>query len=178
VRSYAAAAPDFAALAARQPVLQPFLVRGCHEPCLLLCFPHAHAAEHTPATHPQERDSGGRARLDYTDFGATRALTAALLREDFGVTWWLPNGQLCPTLTSRCNYIHWLEDLLALSPPPGAPPPHQGPAPRSVGRKREAARVRGVDIGTGANAIYALLGAAMNGWCARCEGWMMCSCAV
>ena len=98
----------------------------------------------------QERDGGGRARLDFRDYAATRALTAALLAEDFGVKWWLPDGQLCPTLTSRCNYIHWLEDLLALSPPPAA--------------TQQAGRVRGVDIGTGASAVYALLGAAMNGW--------------
>lgn len=29
-------------------------------------------------------------------------------------------GQLVPTLTNRANYIHWIEDLLTLSCPPGA----------------------------------------------------------
>ena len=123
---YAHAAPDFAALAARQPLLAAYL-------------------------EPQSGGGGGIARIDFRDAGATRALTAALLAEDFGVAWWLPDGHLCPALTGRCNYVHWLEDLLALSPPPRAPD----------------GRTRGLDIGTGASAIYALLGAAMNGWCVQ-----------
>ena len=32
---------------------------------------------------------------------------------------WVPLGQLVPPVTNRANYIHWLEDLLALSAPPG-----------------------------------------------------------
>ena len=125
---YAHAAPDFAALAARQPLLAAYL-----EP------PSGGGG------------AGGVARIDFRDAAATRALTAALLAEDFGVAWWLPDGHLCPALTGRCNYVHWLEDLLALSPPPRA----------------ADGRTRGLDIGTGASAIYALLGAAMNGWCVR-----------
>ena len=35
--------------------------------------------------------------------------------------WWVPDGHLVPPVTNRANYIHWLEDLLALSSPPGAP---------------------------------------------------------
>ena len=54
------------------------------------------------------------------------------------------------SLTSRTNYIHWLQDLLALFP----------------GREAEAGgrAVRGFDIGTGASLIYPLLGAAIAGW--------------
>jgi 23S rRNA (adenine1618-N6)-methyltransferase len=115
---YARQAPDFAALAERQPLLRPFLL------------PDA---------------AGGRPRLDFSDFGSTRALTSSLLKEDFGITWWLPDGHLCPTLTSRLSYLHWVEDLLPLLP--GTP-----------------AAARGVDVGTGASCIYALLGAALNGW--------------
>ena len=96
----------------------------------------------------QRVDASGRASLDFTDFGATRALTAALLKQDFGVTWWLPDRHLCPTLTGRCNYLLWIEDLLGL-------------LPRQPG---SSSRVRGVDVGTGASAIYALLGAAAHGW--------------
>ena len=36
--------------------------------------------------------------------------------------WWVPEGHLVPPVTNRANYIHWLEDLLALSSPPGARP--------------------------------------------------------
>ncbi len=48
-----------------------------------------------------------------------RALSKALLHADYGVTWSLPPGQLIPPVPNRANYIHWLEDLLRLSPPPG-----------------------------------------------------------
>ncbi len=65
------------------------------------------------------RGAGGRAAYDFTSWEGTRELTASLLGADFDVTWWLPEGQLVPTLTSRLNYMHWMHDLLALSCPPG-----------------------------------------------------------
>ena len=52
---------------------------------------------------------------------------------------------MIPPLTGRSNYIHWLQDLLDLSSPEGAP-------------------IRGLDVGTGANLIYPLLGARLCGW--------------
>ncbi|GAX84031.1 hypothetical protein CEUSTIGMA_g11455.t1 [Chlamydomonas eustigma] len=88
----------------------------------------------------------GRAHYDFTSWEATRQLTATLLSQDFGVSWWLPEGQLVPTLTNRANYIHWINDLLQLSSPEGTK------------------KVRGLDIGCGANFIYPLLGAAIYGW--------------
>lgn len=63
---------------------------------------------------------------------------------------WIPDGQLCPTVTNRANYIHWIEDLLALSPAPWHHP--------------SSKQVAGIDIGTGANCIYPLLGTALHGW--------------
>lgn len=42
---------------------------------------------------------------------------AAPAQADFGIEWWLPDGQLVPTLTNRANYVHWINDLLALSSP-------------------------------------------------------------
>jgi hypothetical protein len=71
---------------------------------------------HTDAT----MRAGGRPTLDFTSWEATRQLTASLLACDFSVRWWLPEGQLIPTLTNRANYIHWINDLLQLSKPPGA----------------------------------------------------------
>ena len=52
---------------------------------------------------------------------------------------------MIPPLTGRSNYIHWLQDLLDLSSPEGHP-------------------IRGLDVGTGANLIYPLLGARLCGW--------------
>lgn len=50
---------------------------------------------------------------------ACRELTRSLLKHDFGINWDLEEGQLIPAVTNRINYIHWLEDLLALSSPSG-----------------------------------------------------------
>ena len=67
-----------------------------------------------------------------------------LLRVDFGLDWWIPDGQLIPPLPNRANYIHWLEDLLALSSP------------------NQTQHIVGLDIGCGTNLIYPLLGCAMH----------------
>ncbi|KAK9805663.1 hypothetical protein WJX72_010774 [[Myrmecia] bisecta] len=91
--------------------------------------------------------ANGSGSIDFTDLQASRELTRVLLLHDFGIDWAIPPGQLIPPVTNRANYIHWLEDLLQLSSPAGQ------------------ARVLGLDIGCGANLIYPLLGAAINGWC-------------
>lgn len=57
-----------------------------------------------------------------------RQLTRALLADDYGVTWWVPDGHLISPVTNRANYIHWLEDLLELCP--GGLTPR--PAPNSA----------------------------------------------
>lgn len=48
-----------------------------------------------------------------------RELTRALLKHDYGINWHLQTGQLIPAVTNRANYIHWINDLLQLSAPPG-----------------------------------------------------------
>lgn len=63
---------------------------------------------------------------------------------------WIPDGQLCPTVPNRSNYIHWVEDLLS-----------SDIIPNTIST---AGKVRGFDIGTGANCIYPLLGASLMGW--------------
>ncbi|KAI4297737.1 hypothetical protein L6164_037608 [Bauhinia variegata] len=114
--------PDFSLLASLYPSFQPFVYYS--------------------------RD--GRPRIDWTDFNATRELTRILLLHDHGLNWWIPDGQLCPTVPNRSNYIHWVEDLLSSNIVPKT---------NSTGVK-----VRGFDIGTGASCIYPLLGASLLGW--------------
>ncbi|GMN48695.1 hypothetical protein TIFTF001_017873 [Ficus carica] len=94
--------------------------------------------------------SDGRPRIHWTDFNATRELTRVLLLHDHSLTWWIPDGQLCPTVPNRSNYIHWIEDLLLSNIIP------------MINTDRDI--VRGFDIGTGANCIYPLLGASLKGW--------------
>ncbi|CAN0055712.1 unnamed protein product [Lampetra planeri] len=94
-----------------------------------------------------QTDLSGRVRLNFKEPEAVRALTCALLQEDFGLSIEIPLERLIPTLPLRLNYIHWVEDLLG----------------SSSGRDPEKT-VHGIDIGTGASCIYPLLGATMNGW--------------
>ncbi|XWS62661.1 hypothetical protein CRYUN_Cryun06bG0029900 [Craigia yunnanensis] len=114
--------PDFALLASLYPSFQPFVF------------------------YSRE----GRPRIDWTDFNATRELTRVLLLHDHGIHWWIPDGQLCPTVPNRSNYIHWIEDLLS--------------SDIIAKTNSNEDNVRGFDIGTGANCIYPLLGASLFGW--------------
>ncbi|XP_042000229.1 U6 small nuclear RNA (adenine-(43)-N(6))-methyltransferase-like [Salvia splendens] len=119
---YADNPPDFAQLASLYPSFEPYVFYS--------------------------RD--GCPRIDWTDFNATRELTRVLLLHDHGVNWWIPDGQLCPTVPNRLNYIHWIEDLLALDILPAT--------------RAEGDITTGFDIGTGANCIYPLLGSSVLGW--------------
>lgn len=65
---------------------------------------------------------------------------------------WIPDGQLCPTVPNRSNYIHWIGDLLKSDLIP------------TIRDSNALEQVRGFDIGTGANCIYPLLGASLLGW--------------
>ncbi|XP_057493566.1 uncharacterized protein LOC130779054 [Actinidia eriantha] len=116
--------PDFGLLASLYPSFEPFVFYS--------------------------RD--GRPRIDWTDFNATRELTRVLLLHDHGLHWWIPDGQLCPTVPNRSNYIHWIEDLLSSDIITNSNSDGDGEV------------IRGFDIGTGANCIYPLLGASLLGW--------------
>jgi Predicted SAM-dependent methyltransferase len=44
------------------------------------------------------------------------ALNKALLDNDFGITYWdIPEGNLCPTIPSRINYLNWIQELLEVN---------------------------------------------------------------
>ncbi|HBF08190.1 MAG: 23S rRNA (adenine(1618)-N(6))-methyltransferase RlmF [Gammaproteobacteria bacterium] len=86
---------------------------------------------------PQGTDTINFARPE-----AVRALNKALLKSEYNIeNWTIPDEQLCPPIPSRVDYIHHIADL--------------------IGHKQD---VRLLDIGTGANGIYALIAAAEYGW--------------
>ena len=88
--------------------------------------------------------------IDFADPAAVRTLNRALLKHDYGVAaWTLPANHLCPPIPGRADYLHYLADLLART--------SGGEAPRG-------AMVRVLDIGTGANLVYPLIGHAEYGW--------------
>jgi len=88
--------------------------------------------------------------IDFSVAAAVLALNQALLRYHYKVQHWgIPAGYLCPPIPGRADYIHHLADLLARS--------HGGEIPR--GRK-----VLVLDVGTGANCIYPIIGSQVYGW--------------
>lgn len=92
----------------------------------------------------------GTASIDFANPTAVKMLNRAILMHHYGVKGWdIPAGYLCPPIPGRADYIHQLADLLATV--------NHGPIP--TGRT-----IRVLDIGTGANLVYPLVGHAEYGW--------------
>lgn len=90
------------------------------------------------------RNRYGNESIDFADPVAVKALNRALLKTFYAIDFWeIPSGFLCPPIPGRADYIHYLADL--------------------IGTKKDAS-VRVLDIGTGANLIYPLLGQRAYSW--------------
>ena len=93
------------------------------------------------------RTPAGEQSVDFANPLAVKALNKALLAYFYQVANWdIPEGFLCPPVPGRADYIHHLADLLGETT--GAIP-----ADASV-----------LDVGTGANCIYPLIGVHEYGW--------------
>jgi len=93
----------------------------------------------------------GDATIDYADPAALLALNRALLLTYYGLAdWFLPPDYLCPPIPGRADYLHHAADLLASGNKAGAIP--RGPS------------VSVLDLGTGANLVYPIIGRAEYGW--------------
>lgn len=92
----------------------------------------------------------GRQTVDFADPAAVKALNRALLKHHYHIGFWdIPAGFLCPPIPGRADYIHHLADVLAGS---------------NSGKIPSGEKIRVLDIGTGANLIYPILGNASYGW--------------
>lgn len=90
----------------------------------------------------------GALSIDFADPLAVKTLNAALLKHHYGIgSWDIPKGALCPPIPGRVDYLHYLADLLA-----------EGDKSLDLGNARV------LDIGTGANGIYPILGCQVYGW--------------
>ena len=73
---------------------------------------------------------------------AVRLLNKALLLKYYNVKEWdIPEGNLCPPIPGRADYVHYLADLLA----------------GDNGNIPTGNSVKGLDVGTGANLVYPLI---------------------
>lgn len=88
--------------------------------------------------------------IDFANPAAVKALNKALLKYFYKINYWeIPDDYLCPPIPGRADYIHYVADLLA----------ECNYATIPTGNK-----IKGLDIGIGANCIYPILGNAIYGW--------------
>ncbi|WP_153301331.1 23S rRNA (adenine(1618)-N(6))-methyltransferase RlmF [Endozoicomonas arenosclerae] len=88
----------------------------------------------------------GQKTIDFANPDAVICLNQALLKHYYNVQHWsIPQGYLCPPIPGRADYIHYAADLLG-----------------SLNLGRKAVRV--LDIGTGANLIYPIIGSQTYNW--------------
>lgn len=92
----------------------------------------------------------GDLSIDFAGPKAVIELNRALLKHFYKISAWdIPSGYLCPPIPGRVDYLHYLADLLA----------------DSNGRKLPTGdKINMLDIGTGANCIYPMLGASLYNW--------------
>lgn len=92
----------------------------------------------------------GAQTLDFANPKAVKSLNQALLKHFYQVDFWdIPDGFLCPPIPGRADYIHHLADLLA----------------HSIAEKTpKGTKFKVLDIGTGANLIYPILGNSIYDW--------------
>ncbi|MDB5139786.1 MAG: rRNA ((1618)-N(6))-methyltransferase [Mucilaginibacter sp.] len=88
--------------------------------------------------------------INFSDAEAVKMLNKSLLKQFYGVNDWdIPEGYLCPPIPSRADYIHYVADLLSEN--------NKGNVP--TGKS-----IKVLDIGTGANCIYPVIGSSVYGW--------------
>ncbi|MBP8066697.1 MAG: 23S rRNA (adenine(1618)-N(6))-methyltransferase RlmF [Flavobacterium sp.] len=92
----------------------------------------------------------GNESIDFANPDAVRALNKALLKHFYNISYWeLPKTNLCPPIPGRADYLHYIADVLAEQ--------NNGIIPTE-------ANVKILDIGTGANCIYPIIGHQEYGW--------------
>lgn len=92
----------------------------------------------------------GNETIDFSDPDAVKALNKALLKHFYKIEYYeLPKTNLCPPIPGRADYLHYIADLLAKG--------INGTLPTGKG-------IKILDIGTGANCIYPLIGHQTYGW--------------
>lgn len=101
------------------------------------------------ANHVKPNKSGD-ASVDFSNPVAVKLLNKALLNHYYGIkNWEFPDGNLCPPVPGRADYIHYVADLFMES---------------NFGRMPPSDKVTCLDIGLGASCIYPIVGVTEYGW--------------
>ena len=88
--------------------------------------------------------------VDFSNPAAVKLLNKALLSHYYGITnWEFPDENLTPPIPGRADYIHYAADLLTES---------------NFGRMPAGEKITCLDIGTGANCIYPIIGVTEYNW--------------
>ena len=101
----------------------------------------------------------GNESIDFSNADAVIALNKSLLKAYYNIKeWYLPEKYLCPPIPSRVDYIHHISDLISST--------YDKNYICSISKDRvlTGPQINCLDIGTGANVIYPLLGATEYGW--------------
>lgn len=95
-------------------------------------------------------DQFGEQGIDFANNHAIKALNRALLKDSYGIVDWdIPAHNLCPPVPGRADYVHYVADLIVLF---------------NNGKMPKKKIIQALDIGTGANLIYPLIGSSEYGW--------------
>ena len=101
--------------------------------------------KHTPELRAFVHENKyGTQTIDFSDAEAVKLLNKALLMSQYEIEFWdIPKGYLCPPVPGRADYLHHVADLLKES---------------NKGKLPNGKAVKVLDIGTGANCIYPIIG--------------------
>jgi 23S rRNA (adenine1618-N6)-methyltransferase len=88
--------------------------------------------------------------IDFFNPDAVKALNKALLKHFYDIVDWdIPQGYLCPPISGRADYIHYMADLLCSN---------------NFGKMPTGEKINCLDIGVGANCVYPIIGIKEYGW--------------
>ncbi|PHS67950.1 MAG: 23S rRNA (adenine(1618)-N(6))-methyltransferase RlmF [Flavobacterium sp.] len=87
----------------------------------------------------------GTQTIDFSNSKAVLQLNKALLKHHYAIeNWGIPAHYLCPPIPGRADYLHYINDLLI--------------------EDNKTTKIKGLDIGVGANCIYPILAAQIFNW--------------
>ncbi|MDF2434194.1 MAG: rRNA (adenine1618-N6)-methyltransferase [Mucilaginibacter sp.] len=116
---------------------------------------HGYDFEQLIETSPEFRpfvklNEYGIESISFSDPQAVKMLNKSLLKQFYGVNDWdIPEGYLCPPIPGRADYIHYVADLLSEN---------------NNGKVPTGKSIKILDVGTGANCIYPVIGSSVYGW--------------